>query len=77
MRRYYGKVVDVLSAEIRLPAEALRAAATGLFNQNCILCVYGHEERRCPEMTSNDTRGDSLLSIHNDAGPTIDGLSVD
>lgn len=40
----YGKVIDVLSAEIRLPAEALQTAVAELFNQNSVLCVYGHEE---------------------------------
>lgn len=40
----YGRVIDVLSAEIRLPAEALRTAVAALFNEDSILCVYGHEK---------------------------------
>ena len=40
----YGKVIDVLSAEIRLPAEAMQTAVAELFNQDYILCIYGNEE---------------------------------
>lgn len=40
----YGKVIDVLSAQIRIPAEELQTAVTALFNQDSVLCVYGHEE---------------------------------
>ena len=40
----YGKVIDALSAEIRLPAEELQTAVTALFKQDSVLCVYGHEE---------------------------------
>ena len=40
----YGKIIDVLSAEIRIPAEALKTAAGELFEQDAILCVYGPEK---------------------------------
>ncbi len=40
----YGKVIDVLSAELRLPAEALQKAVAELFKEDSILCVYGDEK---------------------------------
>ena len=40
----YGKVIDVLSAEISLPAEALEAAVAELWNQKSLLCMYAREE---------------------------------
>lgn len=40
----YGKVIDILSAEIRLPVEALQTAAMSLLNQEYVLCMYDHEK---------------------------------
>ena len=40
----YGKVIDVLSAGIRVPAETLQTTVTELFDQDNVLCIYGHEE---------------------------------
>ena len=40
----YGKVIDVLSAQIRIPAEEEQSAVTGLFREDSVLCVYGHEK---------------------------------
>lgn len=40
----YGKVIDVLSAQIRIPAEELQTAVTELFNQDSVLCAYSHDE---------------------------------
>lgn len=40
----YGRVIDVLSAEIRIPDEALQTAARALLNQDYVLCMYGHEK---------------------------------
>ena len=40
----YGKVVDVLSAEMRVPAEELQTAARRLLENDDVLCLYNHEE---------------------------------
>jgi len=40
----YGKVIDVLLAEIRLPAGALQQAVAALFDRDSVLCIYGHEK---------------------------------
>lgn len=40
----YGKIIDVLSAEIEVPAEALETAVAELFNRDSVLCMYGHEK---------------------------------
>ena len=39
----YGKVVDVLSADIRVPAEELQEAARTLLENDSVLCMYNHE----------------------------------
>ena len=40
----YGKIIDILSAEIRIPAEELQTAVTELFQRDDVLCVYSHEK---------------------------------
>lgn len=40
----YAKVVDILSADISLAAEALQKAVAELFDRDSIMCVYAHEE---------------------------------
>ena len=39
----YGRVVDVLSADMRVPAEELQAAAQKLLEKDDVLCLYNHE----------------------------------
>ena len=39
----YGKVVDVLSADIRVPAVELQETARKLLENDKVLCVYKHE----------------------------------
>ena len=40
----YGKIVDVLSADLRVPADELQSAVRKLLEKDEILCVYDHEE---------------------------------
>lgn len=39
----YGKIVDGLSAEMKVPARELQAAARKLLEKDNILCIYSHE----------------------------------
>ena len=40
----YGKILDVLSADIRVPAGELEAAARKILEKDDILCLYSHEK---------------------------------
>ena len=40
----YGKIVDVLSADMKVPAEELEAAARMLLEKDEVLCLYSHEK---------------------------------
>ena len=40
----YGKVVDVLSADMRVPAGELQTAAWKLLEKDNVLCLYNHEK---------------------------------
>ena len=40
----YGKVVDVLSADMRVPADQLQAVARKLLEKDNVFCLYTHEE---------------------------------
>ena len=39
----YGKIVDGLSAEMKVPARELQAVARKLLEKDNILCIYSHE----------------------------------
>ena len=40
----YGKIIDVLSADIRVPAGGLQEAARKLLEKDSVLCIYSHEK---------------------------------